>query len=98
MVVSYNVVKKMGGEKKHILSINEMPSHEHNLTLSAGVDTGLFFTTLKSVSLVSTPTKVRPLAICSHVPPNHLLVSVNLFDWWYTRSNFCVFVKLVCRI
>lgn len=37
----FNVVKKMGGEKKHILSINEMPSHEHNLTLSAGVDTGL---------------------------------------------------------
>lgn len=33
--VDYNVVRKVGGEKAHKLNINEMPSHDHNLTGSS---------------------------------------------------------------
>lgn len=37
----FNRVKKTGGEKAHTLTVNEIAEHEHKLTLSAGVNTGL---------------------------------------------------------
>lgn len=37
----FNEIGKTMGEKKHTLTINEMPSHTHNVNLSAGTDTGI---------------------------------------------------------
>lgn len=37
----FNEIGKTMGEKKHTLTINELPSHTHNVNLSAGTDTGI---------------------------------------------------------
>lgn len=37
-----NAIGKTGGEKKHILTINEMPSHTHPLTPKNNSATGLY--------------------------------------------------------
>lgn len=40
----FNAIGKKGGEKKHILTTNEMPSHTHHISVINSNETGLYET------------------------------------------------------
>ena len=64
-IVDFNAVDKVGGEKEHILSINEIPSHQHRMSLAnySGTDnvSGVVWTTTASKKYIYSHDMVEPI-------------------------------------
>lgn len=64
-IVDFNVVNKVGGEKEHILSINEIPSHQHRMSLAnySGTDnvSGVVWTTTAAKKYIYSHDMVEPI-------------------------------------
>lgn len=76
----FNTVEKTGGEKKHILTVSEIPSHSHNAKISP-FEGGLTATIFGSGGIVSTPGQIATEYAGGGQSHNNLQPYITCYMW-----------------